>query len=224
LLTSRCSQTGAAASLAPAAERQTRQAGTFRLMVNQVEFAEGCSPSVISIGDLSKSELLTTLSDNDIHLNQAAKDLFSDHRFQPRLQAVAVRIVALSISDLGFQGGASYCQIVARALELGFFECPLELAPYMRLQFMNQPEASDDPSSTERGAPPGAFTIASRPLDETDQVPKGFYLRHTNGEFWLRGYWSDSSHIWSQEDVFVFSLDKQQPNQPLRTDRAAHGC
>jgi hypothetical protein len=176
-------------------------------MVKQVEFAEGFLPSVVSVGDLSKPELLAILSGNGIHLNQAARDLFSDHRFEPRRQAVVVRIAALSIPDLGFQGGATYCQIIARALELGFFECPLELAPYLRLQFMNQPEASNDSPSTERGAPSGAFTIASKPLDQTDQVPKGFYLRHVSGELWLRGYWSDSNHVWSQGDFFVFSLD-----------------
>jgi hypothetical protein len=192
-------------------------------MVNPVESVEGFLPSEISVGDLSKPELLAILSDNDIHLNQAARDLFSDHRFEPRRQAAVVRITALSISDLGFQKGATYSQIVARALELGLSECPLELAPYLRLQFMEQLEASNDPPSTERRAPSGSITISSMPLDQTDHVPKGFYLRHMNGELWLRGYWSDASHIWCQGDVFVFSLDKQQPNQPLHTDRATHG-
>lgn len=188
-------------------------------MVNQTEFADGFSPSVISVGDLSKTELLAALSDSDIHLNHAAKDLFSDYRFQPSRQAVVVKIAALSISDFGFQEGATYCQVVARALELGLSECPLELAPYLRLQFLNQPEASDYPPSKKRRAPSGGLTVASIPLDQSDKVPKGFYLRHTHGVFWLRGYWSDASHIWSQEDVFVFSLGNHQANQPLQSDR-----
>lgn len=181
-------------------------------MVSQDGPAAGCLPSVVTVGNQSKSELLSVLDDHGIQLNQAAEDLFNDPRFVPQRQVAVVRIAALSVAEFGFRGGAKYGQIVARALELGFSECPLELGPYLRLQFMNQPEAAGDSPSTERGAPPGAFTIASTPLDHSDQVPKGFYLRHVDGVLWLRGYWSDSSHIWSPEDVFVFSLDGQLPD------------
>jgi len=166
-------------------------------------------PKVVSIGELPRAELRTRLADRGIHLNQAAQDLFSDPRFQPRREASEVAIAARSVADLGFDGGATYAQIVARALELGLAECPLELAAYLRLQFMDQPEAAERPSSAEPGSPAGAFTIASKPLDDSDEVPKGFYLRNIDRALWLRGYWSDAIHIWSDADVFVFTLDKR---------------
>jgi len=182
------------------------------IIVNQTELAGDPLPSAVSVGGLSKSELLSTLGDQGVELNQAAKDLFSNPRFQPRRETVVVRIAALSVSELGFQGGATYGPIVARALELGFSECPLDLAPYLRLQYRNQPAASATTPSVEKAAPSGALTVASKPLDQADQVPKGFYLRHIDEVLWLRGYWSDSSHIWSQEDVFLFTVGKQEPD------------
>ena len=114
----------------------------------------------------------------------------------------------MSVSDLGFNGGATYAQIVARALELGLAECPLELAAYLRLQFMDQPVAAPKPPSAEPGSPPGAITIASKPLDDSEEVPKGFYLRNIDGTLWLRGYWSDAIHVWNGDDVLVFTLNK----------------
>jgi hypothetical protein len=174
-------------------------------MAKQVECAEGFLPNVVSVGELSRPELLRVLGDSGIHLNQAAKDLFTDERFQPRRQAVDVKIEARSVSSLGFNGGATYGQIAARAFELGFAECSLELATYLRLQFLNQAEAPESPPSSEPGSPPGAITVASKPLDQSDEVPKGFYLRNIDRALWLRGYRSDASHVWSDADVFVFS-------------------
>jgi hypothetical protein len=177
-------------------------------MVNQDEPEECALPKVVSVGDLSKAELLTRLTDSGIHLNQAAQDLFSETRFQPRREASEAAIAARSVSDLGFDGGATYAQITARASGQGLAECPLELAAYLRLQFLDQPEAGKRPPSAERGSPPGAITIASKPLDDSDEVPKGFYLRNIEGVLWLRGYWSDAIHIWNDDDVLVFTLNK----------------
>jgi hypothetical protein len=60
-------------------------------------------------------------------------------------------------------------------------------------------------STAREGAPPGAITVASSPLDDSDETPKGFYLRRADGVLWLRRYWSSSGHIWSPEDVLVFA-------------------
>ena len=51
---------------------------------------------------------------------------------------------------------------------------------------------------------PGAVVVASPPLDERDETPKGFYLRRIHGVLWLRGYWSWAGHVWSPQDVLVF--------------------
>jgi len=73
------------------------------------------------------------------------------------------------------------------------------------MQFLDQPEGSAGFSATQHRAPPGSITIASSPLDDSDETPKGFYLRRIDGVLWLRGYWSWPGNIWRPEDVLVFS-------------------
>lgn len=162
-------------------------------------------PSSVCVGNLARPELLEALQEKGIELNQAARDLFCDERFIPSVEAKRFRILALTVSDLGFPAGAVYPQIAKRALELGLAECPLELGAYLRMQFLNQAEPVSENAHVKGKAPNNAFTIASKPLDDTDETPKGFYLRRSQGAFWLRGYWSDYEHIWSSEDVWVFS-------------------
>ena len=159
-------------------------------------------PGTVSIGGMGKSDILRAARERNVHLNTAAEVLFEDRRFTTLDRQHITGIVALSVAELGFGGGATYGQIAERALESGFFECPLELGPHLRLQFLDQPDAAMP--LTHGRAPPGSLTIASGPLDDADETAKGFYLSHVEGVLWLRGYWSWAGHVWSPEDVLVF--------------------
>jgi hypothetical protein len=153
---------------------------------------------------MDKRGLLQALRAQDVQLNQAAKALFKDRRFTTLSTSKVIEITSLSVADLGFREGATYEQLVARAMDSRLVECPLELGPHLRLQFCGQSEGSDGFPVTQKRAPPGSISIASSPLDDTDETPKGFYLRCISGVMWLRGYWSWPGHIWSPEDVLVF--------------------
>jgi uncharacterized protein YjiS (DUF1127 family) len=50
-----------------------------------------------------------------------------------------VALVAVSVAELGFQGAASLREIYLRAQELGFVLAPAEIAPQLRLQYLDQP-------------------------------------------------------------------------------------
>jgi hypothetical protein len=162
-------------------------------------------PSAVSIGGIGRSELLAGLREQNVQLNKAAEALFQDHRFTTLTRKHVVEIAALSVADLGFGEGATYGQLITRALELGLAECPLELGPHLRVQFLDQPDSSDGAPLTHGRAPPGSITVASSPLDDRDETAKGFYLRRADTVLWLRGYWSWPGHIWTPEDVLVFS-------------------
>jgi hypothetical protein len=162
-------------------------------------------PSAVRLGGMDKRELLQALSEHNVQLNQAAEDLFDDHRFTLLPQSKVIEIATVAVADLGFGEGATYEQLTVRALESGLVECPLELGPALRLQFLDQPEGSVGFPATQHRAPPGSLTVASSPLDDCEKTPKGFYLRRIDGILWLRGYWSWPGHIWSPEDVLVFS-------------------
>ena len=165
-------------------------------------------PSTVRVGGMDKRDLLQALREHKVQLNQAAKILFEDRRFTPRSQSKVIEIAFLTVADLGFGEGATYEQLMARALQSGLVESPLELGPYLRMQFLHQPEGTDDSPTTQHRAPRGSITVASSPLDNCEKTPKGFYLRRIDGVLWLRGYWSWPGHIWSPEDLLVFSRDR----------------
>lgn len=162
-------------------------------------------PGEVSIGGLSRSELLAALREHDVQLNQAAEALFADPRFTTLGARHVIRIAALSVAELGFGEGATYGQLITRALESGLVECPLELGPHLRMQFRNQPDGADEMLKTRGRAPAGSITVASSPLDGHDETAKGFYLRRAGSVLWLRGYWSSPGHIWSPDAVLVFT-------------------
>jgi hypothetical protein len=162
-------------------------------------------PSGLRIGGMAKAELLAALREHEIQLNEAAKALFADPRFTTLGEERVVELVAVSVAELGFGDGATYGEIVRRALDVGLIECPLEVGPHLRLKFRAQADSADGRSLTHGRAPPGSLVVASSPLDASDETPKGFYLRHVDRVLWLRGYWSSPDHVSSPGDVLVFS-------------------
>ena len=165
-------------------------------------------PSSVRIGGMCKRDLLQALREQNVQLNAAAEALFDDVRFRLASGAEVVEIVAVSAADLGFGEGATYDQLTARALVSGLVECPLELGPHLRLQFLDQAEGSLGFPVTTHRAPPGSITVASVPLDDRDETPKGFYLRRIDGVLWLRGYWSHPDNVWRPEDVLIYARDR----------------
>jgi hypothetical protein len=162
-------------------------------------------PSAVRVGGMSKSELAKALGEQSVRLNQAAEALFEDRRFTTLKRQQVIQIAALSVADLGLHDGGTFGEFTARALEAGLFECPLEMGPHLRTQFLDQPKGEYGIPRTDGRAPRGSFTVASSPLDDDAATPKGFYLTCVDGVLWLRGYWSSPDHVWSPEDVLVFS-------------------
>ncbi len=179
--------------------------------MDQADSRRAFMPSTVRIGGMSKSELLRVVREHNVQLNRAAEALFEDRRFTTLSREDSIEIEALSVAELGFGEGATYGQITARALESGLIECPLELGPHLRLQFLSQPDGADGMPLTHGRAPPGSITVASPPLDDTGETAKGFYLGRVDGVLWLRGYWSRAGHVWSPEDVLVFSRVQAAP-------------
>ena len=165
-------------------------------------------PQHVRVGGHGKSELREALRQQHVQLNPAAEALFGDDRFTTLAYETTIEIECQSVGELGFNGGAPYDHLIAVARHHGLVECPLELGPHLRLQFSNQPEGATGFPSTKHRAPPGSITVASSPLDQSDETPKGFYLRRVEGVLWLRGYWCSSNNLWRPEDVLIFAKAK----------------
>lgn len=159
---------------------------------------------VVTVGGLTKAELLQQLRNNAISLNEYAERLFASERFTTAPTRYPLTTVELTVRDLGFPQGATTTDIYARAAALGLRLCPLELGPYFRLDYLDQPEGYWGQPLRQHQAPSGSITIASEPLLQDDDFPKGFYVRRIKGELWLRGYRDGPEHVWEADDHLLF--------------------
>ena len=159
----------------------------------------------IEYGGISKEDLLEKLQASGIRLNSFAEIIFSSEFFKTSIYKHAIQIAEISIGELGFDNGATIPEIKGRIKSFGLAECPLELAPYLRLKFPDQQEVIDG-SAKQNQSPPGAVTIFSELVTNDDDFPKGFYLRKIDGELWLRGFTCSMDFVWNREDRLIFKV------------------
>ncbi|MES2597385.1 MAG: helicase [Verrucomicrobiota bacterium] len=168
----------------------------------------GLEPSIVrrgvNVGGIGKSQLLSHLAEAGVELNEYARVLFASDLFTTSPTEQHWMTVEVSVRDLGFTQGASIKELHSRASVLGLLPPPLELAPHLRLQYLDQPEGSWGHPVTQHRAPSGSITIASVPLSEDDEFPKGFYLRRIEGTLWLRGYQCSTDNHWNPDDHLLF--------------------
>ncbi|MFM2398105.1 MAG: hypothetical protein RL341_262 [Pseudomonadota bacterium] len=162
------------------------------------------------IGGITKPDLLKKLEAHGVKLNPFAYELFAHDGFTTLPVPVNINVVELSVSQLGLASGGTFDQVVEHALARGYCLCPLELGPHFRLQFMHQAEGFVGYPPSANCKPPGSITVASQPIAQSDDVPKGFYLRVIEGVRWLRGYRSWAGHGYAPADVFAFGVRPMQ--------------
>ncbi|MBS4197995.1 helicase [Lederbergia citri] len=162
----------------------------------------------IEVGGLTKSQLIQKLQQYYILINEYGERLLAHDKFTTSGKKYNLQTVELTVGNLGFPIGATTAQIFKKANELGLELCPLELGPYLRLEYLDQPEGYSGNSLQRHQAPSGSITISSGILSEDVEFPKGFYLRKIKGELWLRGYRADHLHVWNHDDHFIFCQTK----------------
>lgn len=146
----------------------------------------------LTIGGVTKAELLWQLGLQGVSLNEYARVLFADPVFAPAKEECQVRPVVVSLPDLGLTDGGTFDEIVQRAGSAGLTPCPTELGPHLRLRYRDQPEGP-------------YLTVASQKLRGEDAFPNGLYLRRLEDGLWLRGYNAGPENIYAPDFTdFVF--------------------
>ncbi|MHA7240494.1 hypothetical protein [Arthrobacter sp. TMS1-12-1] len=161
-------------------------------------------PFTVQVGGQSRPEVLQSLKDAGVQLNAHAETLLAHPAFDTPASRI-LRIVERTVGQLGFEHGGVQSRIFAAARHQGLELCPLVTGPYFRLAMMDQANAPDSILSAGRG-PTGAIHIASEPVSEDVDYPKGFYLRVVDGQPWLRGYCCDDTYLWAPEQRLAFLL------------------
>lgn len=160
----------------------------------------------ITIGGNSKQQLFQELEQQSILLNDFAKTLFDSDLFVISREKYNLNVVELKVVELGFPHGAKMKEIINKAKAFRLSLCPLELGPYLRLAYHEQPEGNNSSNAKLNQAPEGSVTVISKPLLDNDDFPKGFYLRKIDGFLWLRGYIADDEHVWNPSDRLIFVM------------------
>ncbi|MGH1523136.1 hypothetical protein ACRAWC_03245 [Leifsonia sp. L25] len=158
----------------------------------------------LSVGGSSRTSLRTELRSGGVLLNAYAETLLDHEAFALR-DPVVLTVVARGVGELGLAAGATLPEVFAAAREQGLSLCPPDTGPYLRLALRSQPNAPDSVLSAGR-SPAGALKVASAPLSDDVEFPKGFYLRVVDGVQWLRGYRCDDEYRYTAEDRFAFTL------------------
>jgi len=147
----------------------------------------------ISVGGVSKEQLIQRLVAAGIQFNAYAKLLFEHPAFSPNGIPKRLSLVKIKHSDLGLQNPYSLEKALAEASRLGLRPCPLYLAAFLRLDYLDQPEGP-------------YLTVASEPPPVSDvNYPTGFYIRNFENALWLRGYRAvgDCDHPIGNEFIFL---------------------
>jgi hypothetical protein len=119
--------------------------------------------------------LIQRLLDAGIRFNDYAKTLFQHPAFSPDAPVEKVKLVKIKPSDLGLNNSYSLEKAVHQASSMGLRSCPLYLAAFLRLEYLDQPEGP-------------YLTVASDRLESDENYPTGFYIRNFEKSLWLRGY------------------------------------
>ena len=157
---------------------------------------------VVRVGGHSRVEILRLLRREDVMLNVHAETLLA-HPVFDKPERQSLRIVERTVEELGFEHGAVQSRVFSAARNKGLSLCPLVTGPYLRMAMMGQSDAPDSVLSAGR-APTGAIHVASEPLSEDVEYPKGFYLRVVDGQAWLRGYRCDDRYVWTPDHRLAF--------------------
>lgn len=121
-------------------------------------------------------------------------NLFKD--IECSLEKVAINLVVLTVRELGFDEGATWLEISAKGKKLGLNNCPLEVAPALRLQYPDQ--QSHDKTLFVSGATQARG--GSRYVFRLHRDDRGIILSVEYADF---------NRKFQPEDCFVFVLPQQ---------------
>jgi hypothetical protein len=95
----------------------------------------------VTLGTLNNANAIrAALERAHVHIGDSANEILGRPSFALSQAKIESDLVVVAVSDLGFgDKGAPLADVYARAHQLGLELCPAEVAPYLRLQYLQQP-------------------------------------------------------------------------------------
>ncbi len=157
----------------------------------------------VRFGGASRVDTMDLLQSAGVQLNAYAETLLAHPIFDSPPEEM-VRVTQRTPADLGLSQGGTLTEILEAGRAHDLRPVPLAAAPTLRLMTLSQEGAPDSVLSAGR-PPTAAIHIASEPVSEDDEYPKGFYLRVVDGVPWLRGYRSDATYVMEPDQEYFFA-------------------
>lgn len=161
---------------------------------------------MLIVDGIPRRTIPSTLESYGIQMNDYAR-IYMNHRdFQTGTTPHPVRLMVISLEELGFKNGATFPEIIGAAQKRSLYPCAPAVGVYLRLNMTKQKVSKNSILTGTQEAPEGAITVISHLLEMDSGFPRGLYLRNVDGTLWLRGYTCDDEYRWKPSDVFAFEI------------------
>ncbi len=135
------------------------------------------------------------IKDCRMRIGDWASDILGKPAFTVATEETEIKLVLVTVADLGFKNGATREDIYKRAQGLGLELCPSEVGPQMRLQYKDQP-------NDER------ILIGMEPISGSDGDLSVFCVEHLGDRLWLDSRSGGPGHFWYGVRRWVFARRK----------------
>jgi len=150
----------------------------------------------IKIGTgLQPSDFEEAIKEKDCIVSDWAKDIISKPAFTVSQEEQEIKLVKLTVRELGFEEGATTKEIYERAQELVFKLCPAEVGPQLRLQYLDQPKGE-------------WIRVAMKPITDSGGDLGVFRVAHGDGGRYLACLCGIPDRYWPADGTWVFVSSK----------------
>lgn len=128
-------------------------------------------------------------------ISERANEILGKSAFTAATEETEVDLVAVSVAELSFPGGATREKIYRRAQELGLGLCPAEVGPQLRLQYNDQPSFE-------------WLFIGMDPVTDSNRNLRMFFVERDGFTLWLSANSGDADRFWNGGFRWVFVLPR----------------
>lgn len=151
----------------------------------------------VEIGAKSKEQLISEMQAQGINISSYTKSMMDNPDFITGTNREEVKLIRLTVADLGFKTKATTDQVYERAQMLGLELCSPDTGPNYRLKYKDQPLNE-------------WVRIGMNKIMVSDGGPGVFGLSHIAGRLWLNVDWAKSGDTWEPRLEFVFRFRKAE--------------
>lgn len=145
----------------------------------------------LGVGSKTGTAFTKAFTKAGMKVSDWAKDVLNRPAFTVAPEETELKLVRVTVAELGFENGATRADIYARAEEFGLDLCPAEVGPQLRLQYADQ--LTDE-----------YLLVGMEPITDSDGSLNVFNVGHDDDGRWLRSGHGHADVVWRGDDQWVF--------------------